>query len=328
MSHLYEKAREVMNNQLQSLKKNAIKSGVKTFVSLYAFGDQARTIYINQPIEIAPSLSKSDYGRNMGMTALRDTVMLAANDFYRWSNDVNHSFLIVTVTDGQENASRAFRTKEPFVREVKRLQSTDLWTFAYLVPPGDSQEVQEQLGAHPGNIQEWKQTLEGIQRAGDLISGGLDDYYVSRAQGQRSTTTFFADLKHVDDVDLDNLDDISGSFARWKVPNNTTIRDFVDNKIMADSRIARQIGGAFQPGRGFYQLTKSELVQERKGFLIMDKKTGAIFGGEQARALAGIPLNQRVRVRPGDFADFELFVQSTSWNRKLIGGTVFLYETN
>ncbi|HEC72063.1 MAG: zinc finger domain-containing protein [Candidatus Thorarchaeota archaeon] len=330
MGHLYKKAREVINSQLKTIKKNAAANSIKTFVSLYVFEDRVKTIYVNVPIKMAAPLSEFDYGRNMGMTALRDTVMQAAADFNQWTNDVNHSFLIVTVTDGMENASRRYRGhsgKKQFQESVERLQKTDLWTFVYSVPPGDSREVQDSLGAHPGNIQEWQQTEQGIKRAGDMISSGLDTYYTSRAQGQRSTTTYFADLKHVDDADLENLNDVSGNFIRWKIPYDVDIRSFVNGKVNSDMRVARQID-RYRQGKGYYQLTKSVLVQENKRFLIMDKKTGAIFGGEQARALAGIPLGQRHQVRPGDFKDYLLFIQSTSVNRKLISGTVLLYDTN
>ena len=34
------------------------------------------------------------------------------------------------------------------------------------------------------------------------------------------------------------------------------------------------------------------------------------------------------RLKPADLPDYMVFVQSTSYNRKLIGGTKFLYEVD
>ena len=95
----------------------------------------------------------------------------------------------------------------------------------------------------------------------------------------------------------------------------TPINDFV-----------RATGAVFKIGRGFYELTKPELVQERKEVVLRDK-TGDMFSGEKARTMIGLPFGVRGRIRPmkKDFG-YDVFIQSTSANRKLLAGTRFLYE--
>ena len=50
------------------------------------------------------------------------------------------------------------------------------------------------------------------------------------------------------------------------------------------------------------------------------------FSGDKAREIAGIPIGVTARVKPEILKKYQVFVQSTSYNRKLIGGTKFLYE--
>ncbi|KAJ3265942.1 hypothetical protein HK104_006201, partial [Borealophlyctis nickersoniae] len=59
----------------------------------------------------------------------------------------------------------------------------------------------------------------------------------------------------------------------------------------------------------------------------MDKSTGDMYTGDEARELAGTPEHTKgQKVRPPDSAKWLMFIQSTSVNRKLVGGTKFLYE--
>lgn len=87
-------------------------------------------------------------------------------------------------------------------------------------------------------------------------------------------------------------------------------------------------GLIFKTGRGFYEWTKTETIQEKKEIVLRDKITGEMFSGDNARAIAGIPVGARARLKPGTIDKYDVFVQSTSNNRKLISGTRFLYEVS
>jgi hypothetical protein len=110
-------------------------------------------------------------------------------------------------------------------------------------------------------------------------------------------------------------------FQRLPVTHDQPIKDFVVSN-----------GLIFRVGRGFYEFTKRETIQARKEVLILDRETGDMYEGRAAREVLGLPEHAAINLNPRD-AGFDtkrytVFVQSTSANRKLVGGTTFLYEAN
>lgn len=107
-----------------------------------------------------------------------------------------------------------------------------------------------------------------------------------------------------------------GRFQVLDVDHDVDIKTFV-----------QRLGVTFKTGRGFYEFTKPEVIQDYKEIILMDPSTGDMFEGDYARTLINAPKGgaKGVRISPGEL-DFIVFVQSTSHNRKLIGGTRFLYE--
>jgi hypothetical protein len=103
-------------------------------------------------------------------------------------------------------------------------------------------------------------------------------------------------------------------FQMLNVDRNTGIAEFV-----------RSTGAEFKIGRGFYELTKTELVQENKE-VVLRNNTGDMFSGVKAREMIGLPYGQRGKIRPLRNLGYTVFIQSTSPNRKLMGSTRFLYE--
>jgi hypothetical protein len=105
--------------------------------------------------------------------------------------------------------------------------------------------------------------------------------------------------------------------ARFQVLNvdsDISIKEFVTN-----------CGAGFKVGRGFYQFSKREMVQENKEVVLVHGTTGDMFSGERAREMLGLPFGIRGHVSPGSL-EYDVFIQSTSANRKLVAGTKFLYE--
>jgi len=124
--------------------------------------------------------------------------------------------------------------------------------------------------------------------------------------GRKASTTFAeGDLRAVN----------PSRFQVLHVDDDTPIADFV-----------RDQGLRFKTGRGFYELTKPVLVQSYKEVVLVDKRTGDMFSGERARELVGLPEGENAKIKPVSLEKFTPFIQSTSNNRKLIGGTRFLYE--
>ncbi|APU89026.1 conserved hypothetical protein [Virus Rctr197k] len=107
----------------------------------------------------------------------------------------------------------------------------------------------------------------------------------------------------------------AGRFQVLDVDADTPIKEFVESQ-----------GASFKKGRGFYQFTKTETIQDYKEVVLQDKFTGDLFSGKRARELLELPEHGSTRIKPAKLDKYIIFVQSTSVNRKLIGGTKFLYE--
>ena len=113
----------------------------------------------------------------------------------------------------------------------------------------------------------------------------------------------------------DGLEPVHPSrFQVMNVSYDTPIKDFVQSN-----------GVTFKVGRGFYEFTKTEDIQDYKEIIVQDRKTGEMFSGENARKVAGIP-DGRVHMKPDSYIGYRIFIQSTSNNRRLKAGTNFLYE--
>lgn len=102
-------------------------------------------------------------------------------------------------------------------------------------------------------------------------------------------------------------------FRILKVPKKCTIKQFVLSNNLE-----------FKTGRGFYEFTKPEIISHKKEVVLVDKKTGEMFSGRDARRMIGA--GSGIRIPPTSFEKWRVFVQSTSYGRNLMGGTSFLYE--
>ncbi len=121
------------------------------------------------------------------------------------------------------------------------------------------------------------------------------------------------------------------SIDKKSVQKNLTRIPFSDlwlGEVNADSPInvfvQNVVGVPFVKGKGFYMLMKAETVQSYKEICIRDKRNGNVYHGDEARKLIGLP-DTDCKVKPEDVGDYDVYVQSTSNNRKLIKGTKFLY---
>src|SRR5262249_44373905 len=95
------------------------------------------------------------------------------------------------------------------------------------------------------------------------------------------------------------------------------------DKDVAIQNFCKSEGLTFKTGRGFYEFTKSETVQGYKEVILMEKDTGDLFEGTKARTMIGLKAGVDERLKPAALDKYVVFVQSTSNNRKLVGGTRF-----
>ncbi|MCD8485244.1 vWA domain-containing protein [Geitlerinema calcuttense] len=137
------------------------------------------------------------------------------------------------------------------------------------------------------------------------MSRGLNKIFNTLLNRESSTHYEAADLRTVS----------PGRFQVLDVDKDSPIKVFVQEN-----------GLTFKTGRGFYEFTKTETIQSQKEIVLMDRNTGDLFEGEAAREMLGLPEGSTARIKPSNLEKYVVFVQSTSYNRKLLGGTRFLYE--
>ena len=150
-----------------------------------------------------------------------------------------------------------------------------------------------------------------------------DTYESYRRKSSRKTSSRKSSEETVSIKEMDKLVPVMpGRFQIMTVDENTAIKQFVESN-----------GIEFKTGRGFYELSKAETVQQYKEVIIMDRETGEMFNGSQVREELGLqPQSEKggvkERIHKSAADKYRVFIQSTSVNRKLIAGTTFLYEVS
>lgn len=310
------------NQTIAAIKKAAESNNEDTIVSVVECGagsgrDYVKKVVVNSSLAAVEPLMERAYIADGSGTPLWDSIgdLIDMMESTPDAKNPDVSFLIMAITDGQENSSHRW-TLSKLKDKINRLQATDKWTFVFRVPRGDARTLIN-LGIPAGNILEWEQTQRGMETSTLRTQEAFTDYYSARAKGSTMSTSFYtntADLQA--NTAKAVLTDISAQVKLWGVNVVQDIRPFVE----ANS------GAPMIRGAAFYQLVKPEReVQDYKLLAIRNKTTGAIYSGAGARDLLGLPHHGTVKVIPGDHGTWDIFVQSTSVNRKLQAGTFVLY---
>lgn len=303
-----------VNSILKDLQDSAKALKQEVIVSLYSFGGTVQTLLQNRPITEAPRLATGDY-RADGGTPMYDAMSLAV-EHLKAIDRPGVANLVTVITDGYENGSRV--GVRSLNEEMVNLTRTDRWTFSFLVPRGGTPEITSRFGSVPtGNIQEWEISSKGMELGTQNVSSGYGSYLSLRSTGSTKSTGFFTaavNSKQAQQAKV-NLDDVRLDFKEMTVRTQDpkTIQDFIESR-----------GMNFTVGKSFYQLTKTEKVQRNKEVLLREIKSGRVYGGAGARSILGLP-NADAKVKPADHGNWDIFVQSTSNNRKLVVGTNLLY---
>lgn len=305
------------NGTVASIKDASISTHQDTIVSTVRFGSTVQREIVNSNIQVVQPITS--YPAH-GMTALWDSIweLMDIMETVPDAADPDVSFLILATTDGEENNSRVSITQ--LLARMHEKTKTDRWTFVFRVPRGAAHSL-ARTGIPEGNILEWDTTARGMQAAQQQSEQALTQYFSDRSTGMKATTKFYANLADVSLADLQSqLEDISGSamfFPVSSAENDMQIRNFVESKLNGEAMVK---GGAF------YQLVKTEpKVQDYKRIAIRSKTDGKVYAGDAARQMLALPTIGTVRLAPDELGNFEVFIQSTSVNRKVGAGTEIMY---
>lgn len=317
---------KVFDEQVKWLAEHSTTMGQETRVSVFIFNTDRigtpliKCLVYDKDVLRLPSLA-GEYNPDGG-TPLIDATMTAILDLKQTPQKYgDHAFLIYVQTDGAENQSRTL----PSVLNTEIRGLPDNWTVAVMVPNQNGVFLAKQFGFPADNIDIWDATSKkGVEAVGARIRTTTSAFFKGRSQGVRGTKTLFK-------VDTANLNVKAVKANLTKVPAAEYVVYPVPKGLSdVESGIKvfiQGLGVTFQKGMGHYQLTKPETVQGYKGIYVFDRKTSSLYTGDAARQMLGLPLSN-AKVVPGDFSDFDIFIQSTSTNRKLVGGTKLLVMKN
>lgn len=246
-----------------------------------------------------------------GQTALVDATVQAVKELRETPERYgDHAFLGYVITDGQENASRG--------NGILNIQHTvnnlpENWTLGVLVPDQNGVFEAKRFGFKSDNISVWSTTREGIEEAIKTIRDTTETFMVGRTQGIRKIVGLFQ-------MNTANLTKTNVSRKLAYIDPSEFMIKHVTNEVVIKPFVERNMRIVYSKGCAFYQMTKPEIIQAYKEICVRDRKTGAVYGGANARTLLGLP-NAKAKVLPGDHSGYDVFVQSTSYTRKLMPGT-------
>lgn len=306
---------QATDEQIKHLAARSEELQQETRVSVYRFAERIECLIFDMDVARLPSTEEL-YSVLYENTALIDATMKSQKDLETTSVLYgDHAFLTFVLTDGQENWSRKY-TKADLKNHLVR--SDVNWSLGFLVPDSHGVQYMERLGVLRDSIAIWDTTsASGLNDAVSAIKTATDNFMNNRSRGIRGTRSVFstgAEAVNKKTVSR-NLEPISG-YTLLDVHAVGRIDDFVQSSL-----------GRYTKGKAYYQLTKSENIQPQKDIIVVEKATGNAYGGSNARHLIGLPDGEYTRVRPNHNPKYDIFVQSTSYNRKLVAGTRVLVKS-
>jgi len=193
MGAVRETAVSGVNEVLDTLRQKATAGG-DTRVSMLAFNQRVEVLFASKTPEALPTLTLENY-RPGGYTALYDAVGGAISSLEREAerspgDDV--AFLVNVVTDGLENASRAWSASR-LPKKIRGLRRTGDWTFTVLGANIDLEAPAEELGITRRSMVAFDATPIGTQVAMRSHSGHLGTYLSRRAAGEKGISDFYGE---------------------------------------------------------------------------------------------------------------------------------------
>ncbi len=312
MRHRKDAVIKVADAQIAHLAQRSRELDQETRVTLYLFNDKVTCLTYDKDVLRLPSIAGSY--RPDGQTALIDAAIQSQQDLDKTPELYgDHAFLTYILTDGQENHSRN--------RADKLMQVLDALaanrTVAVFVPDQSCKFEAKKFGFPAENIAIWDaNSARGVEEVGSRIRETTDSFMSLRSTGMRGSRNIFS-------IGLANVNaQTVRSALRPLTPHQYHMIGVKNRKDMDIRTFVEQVGGIdYVIGRSFYQLMKTEEIQRQKLVLVREKRTGNVFGGPEARDLIGLPRDVTVKVKPDWNPEYDVFVQSTSVNRKLVPGT-------
>jgi hypothetical protein len=162
------------NEYLKGQQTNAAETGIETLVSLYKFDGSRVTCTIDRKkvSEVEP-LNEKTYNPQGGTNlndAMGGVMMQINNALAAKKKDERESVIITVLTDGEENASRTFRSDD--VKQMVEKAEGKNWGFMFLGANIDAFHAGSALGFNVNNTMQFAtaNATETIRAASDMTS--------------------------------------------------------------------------------------------------------------------------------------------------------------
>ena len=316
MTRIRKQAVDSLNAQITKFKEECKNSNFDGKLSILTFNSSIQWDLVEHPLDQAQDIDPTSY-IPMGNTALYDAV----HDAIASSRPKTASRkMVLVITDGEENASRRMLPDYFGNSKIKDFVTNALTdeslTIVACVPPGAKARVSSSMGIPLENITEWEASAKGVETLTGGITRGTTSLFSAYNSGATRTMSYFQpDLNNLPKaVVASNLEEVTNKFKLHQNVPGGSIRDVVVSLT----------GKAYQVGSSFYQLTKKETVQDYKNIVLLEKSSQKLYTGEHIRSLLRLPQGGTIELNPASSQDYEIFIRSTSWNRRIMPGTKIL----
>jgi hypothetical protein len=162
--------------------------------TLTVFADAVEVQQFLRPLSELQLLTPATYVPD-GCTALLDAVGITVSRLEE-SGTLDDSYLVCVVSDGYENASTQYSSRD-IASTIGRLTESGNWTFTYLGANQDLSVVVEDLNIPTGNVASYTASPAGTSEAWTRQAAATRRTMHHMSRGGRSSHRFFVD----DDTD-------------------------------------------------------------------------------------------------------------------------------
>jgi hypothetical protein len=195
------------NEYLQAQKKDAVETGIPTFVSLYKFdGSSVNSVFSRTPVEFVKDLDENAYDPQ-GTTNLYDAiggVMMQINSQLSANKKADRDSIIITIlTDGAENSSRTFNNTT--VKQMVEKAEGKNWGFMFLGANINAFAAGSSLGFNAHNTMQYDTAAMGnTMRSASAMTSRMKSAYASGMDTNMTyVSTTFTDQERTASVSKD-----------------------------------------------------------------------------------------------------------------------------
>jgi uncharacterized protein YegL len=189
------------NEQIQVILSESTKH-TETFASLITFNGLVRESFFNQPSETLKEMNESEYNPS-GATAMYDAIgyaitrLIATTDI----NDEYNSYLIIVLTDGEENASKSWNASS-LGEQISSLENTNRWTFTIIGANQDMGTLANRLKLKSNNVISYTSDEQGTAAAFTANATQMKRFFGLRGAVSQNfcMKDYFGDAKTVNEI--------------------------------------------------------------------------------------------------------------------------------